>query len=327
LASQRRESNVSTRAEPLRFPKKYGRSIRRFTWVYGGNGPPRVPKWIKNETGGVTKGKQKVPSWFTYEWWKAQKTPNRARSMRWWIQANDNKGQPIVKPKQTFPLDQAVDMLLAMNERAPSQCDNGIELMMVMNLDHKYPDQQLRCFCTLPHGKGGRAVRVAVFCPEDEEDEVRALGIELCGKQLADDIAEEKIQFDVLLAKPAMMPQLAKLGRILGPRRLMPSPKSGTVTTDIADAVKTFSTGAKFEIRTDTAGVVNCGVGKFSMGREKILDNIQSFFNQMIEKRPPGAEKKYWTQVHLGSSQSPSIPISLASMPACPGKVKAKVGR
>eukprot|EP00409_Alexandrium_fundyense_P005300 CAMPEP_0185904198 /NCGR_PEP_ID=MMETSP0196C-20130402/3526_1 /TAXON_ID=2932 /ORGANISM="Alexandrium fundyense, Strain CCMP1719" /LENGTH=159 /DNA_ID=CAMNT_0028623463 /DNA_START=122 /DNA_END=597 /DNA_ORIENTATION=- len=140
----------------------------------------------------------------------------------------------------------------------------ALECMMVMNLDQKFPDQQVRCAVNLPHGTG-KKVRVAVFCPMEEEEEVMALGAYKCGQKLAEDIEKEIIDFDVLLAKPQMMPRLAKLGKILGPRRLMPSPKSGTVLQDYAKGIKEFS-GGVIELRTSKKSLINTVFGKASFG-------------------------------------------------------------
>merc|ERR1711879_549985 len=127
--------------------------------------------------------------------------------------------------------------------------------------------------------------RVAVFCNDEDGDEVKEAGAYKWGSELAEDIAKGNLDFDVLLAKAAMMPKLAKLGKILGPKRLMPSPKSGTVVTDCAAAIKEFQQG-KIELRTDKASLVQCAAGKLSFGRAKLVENFKALLKEMAEKRP-----------------------------------------
>merc|ERR1711972_534644 len=154
-----------------------------------------------------------------------------------------------------------------MNARAPPKMDPTFEVVMVMNLDAKYPDQQIRTSIKLPHGTG-KSVNVAVFCPNDEEEEILAMGAYKAGATLAKDIEEENIDFDVLIAKPQMMPRLAKLGRILGPRRLMPSPKSGTVVTDYKEAIEDFKAGGTIEVRTSFKSTMDVPIASLTMGKQ-----------------------------------------------------------
>merc|ERR1711972_4851 len=142
----------------------------------------------------------------------------------------------------------------------------------------------------------------------DEEDEVSQLGAYKWGKALTKDIEDEKLDFDVLIAKPQMMPQLAKLGKILGPKRLMPSPKSGTVISDYATAIEEFSGGGLIELRNDQFSVINTPVGRLSMGREELIDTFQALLRGLMSKRPAGAKKDLWKKISIGSTQSPSYP-------------------
>eukprot|EP00415_Alexandrium_ostenfeldii_P004057 UN4057 len=186
-------------------------------------------------------------------------------------------------------------MIVSMEERAPLRFDATMEVMMVMNLDHKFPDQQIRTAIALPHGTG-KKVRVAVFCPENDEEEVKKLGATICGKELSTELAEEKINFDVLIAKPQMMPQLARLGKILGPRRLMPSPKSGTVVMDYEKGISEWL-GGKLELRTSVKSLINTVFGKVSFGRQKLAENLKVLLQEMATNAPQGAKPDFWKQV------------------------------
>jgi len=287
--------------------------------MFGGDGPPKAPEWLLEDRvpGKKTKAGFEVPMWLTYEKWQTFTAPNRARSVRWWTQAHDENGNPAFDKQSTYTVAQAVDLLLAMNARAPLEFDPTLEVSMVMNLDPKFPDQQIRCSVALPHGTG-KDMKVAVFCGAEEEEEVLALGAYKAGAKLADEIAEEQIDFDVLLAKPQMMPRLAKLGKILGPRRLMPSPKSGTVVQDYAQAIKDFS-GGTIELRNDRRSLVNCRGGKLSMGREKLIENFRAIMTGLVEKRPAGAKSKLWDRVFMGSTMSPTLRIAETEYPKVPG--------
>lgn len=315
LGTRNRQCKVAARCGEEKEKESRGGS---FAWIFGGDGPPKAPSWIKKKRvpGEKSKGKRVVPAWLNLKKWETFSAQNKARGVRWWIQAHDEDGNPAWDKKADYPLETALDILLGMNARAPSTFDCSVELAMMMKLDPKFPDQQIRFSVSLPHGTG-KVVRVAVFCPPDEEDEVMALGAHLCGKALADEIASEQFQFDVLIAKPAMMPQLAKLGKILGPRRLMPSPKSGTVVTDYEKAIKDFQSGTT-ELRNDRNSQVQCIVGKLSFGKQKLMENIQSLLDQMVEKRPAGAKQTYWKQIFVGATQSPSIRISSEAFPKIP---------
>jgi len=314
LASQRRECNVARRAGR-------GRSINRWARIYGGDGPPTCPRWIKEGWRGHAKSGYRVPEWLTFEWWDGQKSENQARTLRWFLMAHDETGQSVIEDEfgdiKEHDVDEAVEKILAMHARAPLKYDASLEVAMVMNLDSRYPDQQLRTSVELPHGLG-KKVRVAVYCPPDEEDEVGGWGADIYGKTLIEAIQKEEVDFDVLLAKPQMMPQIAKLGKILGPRRLMPSPKSGTVVTDLKAAIETFKKGGLTEIRTDTRGQVHSAVGKVSYGKDMLVDNIQGLINEMITKRPLGAKGKYWKKFAIGSCQGPSLKINTQLLPRIP---------
>mmetsp|Transcript_43495 Transcript_43495/g.138491 ORF Transcript_43495/g.138491 Transcript_43495/m.138491 type:complete len:407 (-) Transcript_43495:111-1331(-) len=291
-----------------------GRFSGRYKFVHGGEGPPRTPKYLSVDEKERKKWKPTVPNWLSLKKWESFKASDRARSLRWYVITHDENGAPRVDKKKAYSIKDAVDIMLSMQTAEPLKFDPTLEVHMQMNLDPKYPDQQIRCSVTLPHGTG-KKVRVAVFCTEDDEDEVRELGADISGKQLAQEITEEKINFDVLIAKPQMMPKLAKLGKILGPRRLMPSPKSGTVITDYAEAIKSFKFGSTVELRNDRNALVQCACGKLSFGSEKLVENFRAVLTGLMEKRPLGAKPDFWKQVHMGSTMSPSILIAPNEFP------------
>jgi len=312
LGTQRRQVNVLAGWR--------ARGIRRFKWKYGGQGAPKTPEWLtkSREKGEKSAGERDIPMWLTLQKWESFTAPNRARSVRWWLQAHDQNGNPAFDKKEKYSIQEAVDKIVSMEERAPLRFDPTMEVMMVMNLNQKYPDQQVRCAINLPHGTG-KKVRVAVFCPVDEEEEVMALGAYKCGKKLQDEIEQEIIDFDVLLAKPQMMPRLAKLGKILGPRRLMPSPKSGTVLTDYAKGIKDFS-GGVIEMRTSRKSLINTVFGKVSFGREKLVENLTALLQGLVDKAPAGAKADLFRQVTISSTMSPAVKILNSELPRVPVK-------
>lgn len=289
---------------------------------FGGEGAPKMPGWLKedNEDGATrrrstrSKGGHTRPAWLTLAKWQSFFAKNRARSMRWWLQRHDENGQLAFDDKMEYTIAQAIDIQLSMNARAACKFDPSIEVALRMNLDQRFPDQQVRTSIPLPNGTG-KQVRVAVFCTEEEADEVMAMGAFKCGNKLATEIQNNTLDFDVLLAKPQMMPRLAKLGKILGPKRLMPSPKSGTVVTDYAKAIKEFQ-GGTIELRTDRGSLINCAAGKLSFGRDMLIENVKAVLNGLVEKRPDGAKKEYFTSVFVGATMSPSIKIKDSEFPA-----------
>jgi len=315
LGSQRRQVDVLARWR--------ARGVRRFKWKYGGEGAPKTPEWITKtrEKGEKSAGEREIPQWLTLQKWESMTAPNRSRSVRWWTQAFDENGNAAFDKKESYTIADAVDKIVSMEERAPLRFDPTMEVMMVMNLNQKFPDQQIRQAIKLPHGTG-KKVRVAVFCNVDEEEEVMSLGAYKCGKKLADEIAQEIIDFDVLLAKPQAMPRLAKLGKILGPRRLMPSPKSGTVLQDYAKGIKDFSSGV-IELRTSKKSLINTVFGKVSFGREKLVENLTELLKQMADNAPGGAKPEFWMQVSISSTMSPAVKILNSELPRVEPKPKS----
>lgn len=281
-----------------------------FADIYGPQGETQPPAWLSDEDAKRPDG---TPSWLTLQKWTELEKSDQRRNARWWSRAFDSSGKKMFSRDEPVGIDKAVEILFSMHERVPSEIDETFECQMNMNLDSKYPDQQIRTSIRLPHGTG-KSVKVAVFSSPEEDEEMEKLGAYKYGERLVKDISEEKIDFDVLIAKPQAMPRLAKLGKILGPRRLMPSPKSGTVVTDYAKALEDFQ-GGVIELRNDKNSLVHCGIGKVSFGRQKIKDNFRAVLQQMADKKPAGASKDFWNRVFMGTSQCPSIPIANTELP------------
>lgn len=304
LGAKRRANRVSMKARG------------RFVWKYGGEGTPKAPSWLTTPPtdGKGSPGGLRIPAWLTLQKWESFKAADRARSIRWYIQTHDDNGNKVMEKGKDYTIQEAVQLLIGMNSRAPLKFDATVEIAMQMNLDAKFPDQQVRTSISLPHGTG-KSVRVAVFCGENEEDEVMAMGAYKAGKTLSDELQQEKIDFDILIAKPNMMPQLAKLGKVLGPKRLMPSPKSGTVVTDYKQAISDFS-GKQIEVRGDKWSTVHCVAGKVSFGADKIVENIRGVLQGMADNKPAGAKKVFWNKIYIGTTMSPSIKISASQFPA-----------
>lgn len=231
----------------------------------------------------------------------------------WWKQFHDANGIPVFDVNQEYTIDEAVGIITDMEERAPTRIMSALEVHMKMNLDPRFPDQQIRTSVALPHGNG-KTVRVAVFCTRDEEEEVKAAGAFVCGEALEELLAKEQFDFDVLIAKPQAMPKLAKLGRILGPKRLMPSPKSGTVITDYAKGIEEFQKG-RIELRTDKYSMLHCSAGKVTFGRQKLVDNIKGLLTGLADQKPDGAKKEFWSTVYICASKSAAIKIKPSEFP------------
>jgi large subunit ribosomal protein L1 len=211
-----------------------------------------------------------------------------------------------VKTNGPVPLPEAVRLLKTFNT---TKFNQTVEVSTHLGIDPKQTDQNVRGSVALPHGIG-KSVRVAVFAQGDNAEKARAAGADIVG---ADDLAQQvkggTMDFDVALATPDMMGIVGPLGRVLGPRGLMPSPRSGTVTTDIASAVREFKAG-KIEFRNDKGGNVAVPVGKLSFSEDQLADNINAFLNYLRSLKPAAAKGTYIHSITLSATMSPGIPIS-----------------
>ena len=204
----------------------------------------------------------------------------------------------------------AKEALQILKDTATAKFDESIEAHISLKLDTKYADQQLRTTIVLPKGTG-KEVRIAVLAEGDKIKEALDAGADIAGGQdLIQDIMQGMLDFDRLIATPDLMPSIAKLGKVLGPRGLMPSPKSGTVTADVTAAVNEFKKG-KLEYRADKAGVVHMNFGKASFDTNDMLANLEALQESIDKNRPSGVKGKYWRSFYICSTMGPSIQIDI----------------
>ena len=186
----------------------------------------------------------------------------------------------------------------------------SVELHANLNIDPKYADQQLRTTVTLPHGIG-KKIRIAVLTNESNHAEARNAGGDIVGSEsLINDISEGIIDFELLIATPDMMPKLAKLGRVLGPKGLMPSPKSGTVTTTLTSTLAEFKKG-KFEYKADKTGIVHVNFGKSDFTNTQLVENLTALYKSIEQNRPAGVKGKYFKSVFICNTMGPSLRLDL----------------
>jgi len=217
-----------------------------------------------------------------------------------------------VDRNKLYSLDEAVSMI---KERAIAKFDETIEVSMNLGVDARRADQMVRGVVNLPNGTG-RAVRVAVFARGDKADEAKAAGADIVGaEELFEAVNGGKIDFDRCIATPDMMPLVGRLGKILGPRGMMPNPKVGTVTPDIAAAVKA-SKGGAVEFRVEKAGIVHAGVGKASFSEDKIAENIRAFAEAIIRAKPTGAKGEYLKRMAVSSTMGVGVKVDLSTIRA-----------
>ena len=209
-----------------------------------------------------------------------------------------------------YPLSDAVSLVKA---RAAAKFDETIEIAMNLGVDPRHADQMVRGVCNLPNGSG-RTVRVAVFARGGKADEAKAAGADIVGAEdLLETIQGGTIEFDRCIATPDLMPLVGRLGKVLGPRGLMPNPRVGTVTMDVAGAVKAAKGGA-VEFRVEKAGIVHGGVGKASFDDGKLVENIRAFADAVQKAKPTGAKGTYIQRIAISSSMGPGVKVDVTTV-------------
>jgi large subunit ribosomal protein L1 len=222
------------------------------------------------------------------------------------------KSRDGIDRDKAYDLSEAVKLL---KDRASAKFDETIEVAMNLGVDPRHADQMVRGVVNLPNGTG-RNVRVAVFAKGDKADEAKAAGADIVGAEdLVEIVQKGTIDFDRCIATPDMMPLVGRLGKVLGPRGMMPNPKVGTVTADVAAAVKA-SKGGAVEFRVEKAGIVHAGVGKVSFDTKAIEENVRAFAEAVNRAKPSGAKGIYLKKASLTSTMGPGLKLELSSLAA-----------
>ncbi|MHC8509380.1 MAG: 50S ribosomal protein L1 [Rhodospirillales bacterium] len=211
-----------------------------------------------------------------------------------------------------YALDDAVKMIKG---GAKAKFDETVEVSMNLGVDPRHADQMVRGVVALPHGSG-KSLRVAVFAKGDKADEAKAAGADVVGAEdLMEAVQKGEINFDRCIATPDMMAIVGRLGKVLGPRGLMPNPKLGTVTADVAGAVKAAKAG-QIEFRVEKAGLIHAGVGKASFSEDALKDNIRALVDAVVKAKPAGAKGSYMKKVSLSTTMGPGLKLDVAGLQA-----------
>jgi large subunit ribosomal protein L1 len=217
--------------------------------------------------------------------------------------------------EKLYSIDDAVKMI---KDRAKAKFDETIEIAMNLGVDPRHADQMVRGVVNLPNGTG-RTLRVGVFARGAKADEARAAGADVVGAEdLVEKVQGGEIDFDRCIATPDLMPLVGRLGKVLGPRGMMPNPKVGTVTMDIKGAVQ-GAKGGSVEFRVEKAGIIQAGVGKASFPAEKLVENIKAFTDAVQKAKPPGAKGHYLNRVSVSSTMGPGVKVDTATLAATTG--------
>ena len=220
------------------------------------------------------------------------------------------KSREGIDRNQLYEVAEAVKLI---KSRATAKFDETVEIAMNLGVDPRNADQMVRGVVSLPNGTG-RSVRVAVFAKGDKADEAKAAGADIVGAEdLVDIVQKGEINFDRCIATPDMMPLVGRLGKVLGPRGMMPNPKVGTVTADVAAAVKA-SKGGAVEFRVEKAGIVHAGVGKVSFDENALIENVKAFADAVIKAKPTGAKGNFVKKVAISSTMGPGLKIDPATL-------------
>jgi large subunit ribosomal protein L1 len=215
-----------------------------------------------------------------------------------------------ISREKLYSLEEAVKFV---KERAKAKFDETVEIAMNLGVDPRHADQMVRGVVSLPNGSG-RTVRVAVFARGAKADEAKAAGADVVGAEdLVEKVNAGNIDFDRCIATPDMMPLVGRLGKVLGPRGLMPNPKVGTVSMDVTNAVKAAKSGT-IEFKVESQGIVQGGVGKASFSEEKLVENIRAFADAVQKAKPAGAKGHYINRIAISSTMGPGVKVELGSV-------------
>jgi large subunit ribosomal protein L1 len=218
--------------------------------------------------------------------------------------------QAAFEQKQELTIEDAVSLI---KSNAKAKFDETIDIALNLGVDPRHADQMVRGVCALPNGTG-RIVRVAVFARGAKADEAQKAGADVVGAEdLMEVVQSGRVEFDRCIATPDMMPVVGRLGKVLGPRNLMPNPKVGTVTMDVAAAVEAAKSG-EVQFKVEKAGVVHAGVGKASFDENKLVENVKAFIESVKKMKPSGAKGTYMKKVSISSSMGPSVTISVGNL-------------
>lgn len=229
------------------------------------------------------------------------------------LERRGKKYQELAKKLEAgkaYPLAEALKLA---SETSPAKFDASVELHILLGVDPRQADQNIRSTVGLPHGTG-KTVRVAAFVPEEDAAAATKAGADVAGEDAVVKLLEkEQLDFDILVATPQMMPKLGKFARLLGPRGLMPNPKSGTVATNVAKAVKEAK-GGRVEYRVDKQAIVHLSIGKVSFGGDKLTDNAKVFFESLQSVKPSTLKSSYVRTVHVTTTMGPGIKVDTSSL-------------
>ena len=220
------------------------------------------------------------------------------------------KAREGIDREKAYSITEAVKLV---KERAKAKFDETIEIAMNLGVDPTHADQMVRGVVTLPNGSG-RTLRVGVFARGAKADEAKAAGADVVGAEdLVEKVSKGEIDFDRCIATPDLMPLVGRLGKVLGPRGIMPNPKVGTVTMDVTNAVK-GAKGGSVEFRVEKAGIIQAGVGKASFADQALVENIRAFVDAVLKAKPSGAKGNYLNKISLSSSQGVGVKIDAATV-------------
>ena len=212
--------------------------------------------------------------------------------------------------KESYPIQEGMALL---KKLGTAKFVESAEAHISLNIDPKYANQQLRTSLVLPNGTG-KELKIAVFTEPDYVEEALKLGASVAGSDdLLDDMTAGNLDFDLLITTPQLMPKLAKLGRVLGPKGLMPSPKSGTVTTNLGEAINEFKKG-KLEYRADKTGIVHLSFGKISFTEKQLTENLLALYSSIEKNKPSGVKGRYFKSLNISTTMGPNVNLEMGSL-------------